>query len=54
LGYGVGGNGGSSECEGRRDHGGYPNFNNMTRLPRFLFGREPAPGLVVHELIRKY
>jgi hypothetical protein len=24
LGYGVGGNGGSSECEGRRDHGGYP------------------------------
>jgi hypothetical protein len=24
LGFDVGGNGGSSECEGRREHGGYP------------------------------
>ena len=26
------------------------NFSNMTRLPRFLFGGEPALGLVVREL----
>ena len=29
------------------------NFSNMTRLPRFLFGGEPALGLVVHELRRQ-
>jgi hypothetical protein len=29
------------------------NFSNMTRLPRLLFGGEPVPGLVVHELRRQ-
>jgi hypothetical protein len=29
------------------------NFSNMTRLPRVLFGGEPALGLVVHELKRQ-
>jgi hypothetical protein len=29
------------------------NFSNMTRLPLFLFGGEPALGLVVHELSRQ-
>jgi hypothetical protein len=29
------------------------NFSNVTRLPRFLFGGEPALGLIVHELRRQ-
>jgi len=29
------------------------NFSYMTRLPRALFGGEPALGLVVHELRRQ-